>query len=421
MMLTARPAATGRAAAGRAASHSSSRSSAAAAGACALPRPHHATPTTGSSSSAASAMQRKSSMDTGMQRQFSGSCSIGLSRRASAAPPQALGTVAEAAEAAAGNSKLLGMLTDPGFASASFDDVCEVLGDVAKLDSVSAALNPSALGAGQAALKTLTFSLFGSNAAVSWGLEKVTQNLHNLLGFSLLEGLIDKSLIDLFQQMYGVLDLSGDIGSIPALRLGVAAAVALVVRQLVVKYQQEHPAKLERQLSPAASLTDAIAEAAAAALIAESVQPAQQPAQQLQLQLQPAFSMATASGSSSSSSSAFSSSAFACYTAAAITTAASFKASTPSFQDLSSSLLQQEGLSHSEKARLAARSAFVSLLLGQFKRANKLKRKFRSSANEALQGRLSPALLLALIEAGVLVHNYSELSNGVSALLGLAS
>ncbi|WIA15648.1 hypothetical protein OEZ85_002274 [Tetradesmus obliquus] len=176
------------------------------------------------------------------------------------------------------------MLTDPGFASASFDDVCEVLGDVAKLDSVSAALNPSALGAGQAALKTLTFSLFGSNAAVSWGLEKVTQNLHNLLGFSLLEGLIDKSLIDLFQQMYGVLDLSGDIGSIPALRLGVAAAVALV-----------------------------------------------------------------------------------------------------------------------------------------FKRANKLKRKFRSSANEALQGRLSPALLLALIEAGVLVHNYSELSNGVSALLGLAS
>lgn len=310
-------------------------------------------------------------------------------------------------------------LIDPGVASASFDDVCEVLGDVAKLDSVSAALNPSALGAGQAALKTLTFSLFGSNAAVSWGLEKVTQNLHNLLGFSLLEGLIDKSLIDLFQQMYGVLDLSGDIGSIPALRLGVAAAVALVVRQLVVKYQQEHPAKLERQLSPAASLTDAIAEAAAAALIAESVQPAQQPAQQLQLQ--PAFSMATASGSSSSSSSAFSSSAFACYTAAAITTAASFKASTPSYQDLSSSLLQQEGLSHTEKARLAVRSAFVSLLLGQFKRANKLKRKFRSSANEALQGRLSPALLLALIEAGVLVHNYSELSNGVSALLGLAS
>ena len=59
--------------------------------------------------------------------------------------------------------------------------------------------------------------------------------------------------------------------------------------------------------------------------------------------------------------------------------------------------------------------------MGQFKRANKLKRKFRSSANEALQGRLSPALLLALIEAGVLVHNYSELSNGVSALLGLAS
>ncbi|WIA35782.1 hypothetical protein OEZ86_004171 [Tetradesmus obliquus] len=206
------------------------------------------------------------------------------------------------------------MLTDPGVSSASFDDVCEVLGDVAKLDSVSAALNPSALGAGQAALKTLTSSLFGSNAAVSWGLEKLAQNLHNLLGFSLLEGLIDKSLIDLFQQMYGVLDLS-----------------------------------------------------------------------------------------------------------AATTTAASFKASTPSFQDLSSSLLQQEGLSQSEKARLAARSAFVSLLLGQFKRANKLKRKFRSSANEALQGRLSPALLLALIEAGVLVHNYSELSNGVSALLGLAS
>jgi hypothetical protein len=51
-------------------------------------------------------------MDTGIQRQFSGSCgSIGLSRRASAAPPQALGTVAEAAEAAAGNHKLLGIVS----------------------------------------------------------------------------------------------------------------------------------------------------------------------------------------------------------------------------------------------------------------------------------------------------------------------
>jgi hypothetical protein len=57
-------------------------------------------------------MQRKSSMDTGMQRQFSGSCSsIGLSRRASTATPHALGTVAEAAEAAAGNHKLLGIVS----------------------------------------------------------------------------------------------------------------------------------------------------------------------------------------------------------------------------------------------------------------------------------------------------------------------
>jgi hypothetical protein len=57
-------------------------------------------------------MHRKSSMDTGMQRQFSGSCgSIGLSRRASAAPPQALGTVAEAAEAAMVNPKLLGIVS----------------------------------------------------------------------------------------------------------------------------------------------------------------------------------------------------------------------------------------------------------------------------------------------------------------------
>jgi hypothetical protein len=47
-----------------------------------------------------------------MQRQLSGSCgSIGLSRRASAAPPQALGTVAEAAEAAMVNPKLLGIVS----------------------------------------------------------------------------------------------------------------------------------------------------------------------------------------------------------------------------------------------------------------------------------------------------------------------
>jgi hypothetical protein len=286
-----------------------------------------------------------------------------------------------------------------------------VLGDVAKLDSVSAALNPSTLGAGQIALKNLASSLFGSNAAVSWGLEKVTQNLHNLLGFSLLEGLIDKSLIDVFQQMYGVLDLSGDIGSVPALRLGVAAAVALVVRQLVVKYQQEHPKKLERQLSPAASLSDALAEAAAAALIAESVQPDNA---KPQLQLQPALS-AAAPGSSGAFSSAFS-----CCTAAAAPESSS-KSSTVSFQDLSASLLQQEGLSQADKARIAARSAFVSLLLGQFKRANKLKRKFRSSVAEAAHGRLSPALLLALIEAGVLVHNYSELASGVSTLLSMGS
>jgi hypothetical protein len=306
-------------------------------------------------------------------------------------------------------------LTNPGAASASFDEVCEVLGDVAKLDDVKAAFNASTLGAGQHALKALFGSLFGSNAAVSWGLEKVTQNLHNLLGFSLLEGLIDKSLIDLFQQMYGVLDLSGDIGSIPALRLGVAAAVALVVRQMVVKYQAEHPAKLERQLSPAASLSDALAEAAAAALISESVQRDDAAScSQQQLQLQPALS-AAAPGSSGAFSSAF-----ACCSAAATSdTSSSSKKAAVSFQDLSSSLLQQEGLTQADKARIAARSALVSLLLGQFKRANKLKRKFRSSAQEMMQGRLSPALLLALIEAGVLVHNYSELSSGVATLLNM--
>jgi hypothetical protein len=290
---------------------------------------------------------------------------------------------------------------------------------VAKLDSVSAALNPSTLGAGQHALKTLFGSLFGSNAAVSWGLEKITQNLHNLLGFTLLEGLIDKSLIDLFQQMYEVLDLSGDIGSVPALRLGAAAVVALVVRQMVVKYQAEHPAKLERQLSPAASLSDALAEAAAAALIAESVQPDEAAGcgQQQQLQLQPALS-AAAPGSSGAFSSAF-----ACCSAAATSTnsSSSSRGANVSFQDLSSSLLQQEGLTQADKARIAARSALVSLLLGQFKRANKLKRKFRSSAHEMMQGRLSPALLLALIEAGVLVHNYSELASGVTTLLNMGS
>lgn len=313
-------------------------------------------------------------------------------------------------------------LTDPGAASTSFDDVCEILGDVAKLDNVSATLTAS-LGAGQV-LK----GVLGNNAAVGWLVEKAAQNLHQ---FTLLEGLVDKALLDLFQQLYGVLDLTGDVSSMPSVRLAVAAAIALLVRHLVCQYQQQHgTAQLQRQLSPAASLSDVLAETAAAAIIANSVKSSSSsseestaPASMQEQQLQPAY--AGLAGTGSSSSSVGLSSAFAACTAALDSvddsSSSSGSVDLPSFKDITSNILQDTSLSAVDKARFAAHSLATCMLLGQFKRANKLKRKVRSSLQEVGQGRWSPALLLVMIEAGVLVHNYSELAQGLGTLMHIGS
>lgn len=294
-------------------------------------------------------------------------------------------------------------------ATASFDDVCEILGDVAKLDGVT-----STLGAG-AALKSLS-----NNPVVNWIMEKAAGNMQAITQITLLEGLVDKTLIDLFQQLYGVLDLDG--GAISCnwvLRLGVAAAIAFAVRHLVQQYQQQNPAQLERQLSPAASLSDAMADSAAAALIANTVNNSNSSSSiTAGLSLSRSLSMAR-SGSLQLAAAAGALPIPAGTVNTSSSNTSSSKAS--KFQQVTSSLLSQQQLSSSDKAKIAAKSLFASMLLGQFKRANKLKRKVKTTAAEISEGRWSPAVLLVLIEAGVVVHNYSELTNGVATILGLGN
>jgi hypothetical protein len=299
------------------------------------------------------------------------------------------------------------VLTDPGAASASFDEVCEILGDVAKLDGVTATL-----GAG-AALKSM-----GNNPVINWVMEKAAGNVQAITQITILEGLVDKTLIDLFQQLYGVLDLDGTISCNWALRLGVAAAIAFVVRKLVHQYQQQNPSQLERQLSPAASLTDALADSAAAALIANTVKSCNSSSSiTAGLSLNRSLSLA------SSGSLQLAAAAGALPIPAGVSLSNNNSSSTTgsSFKEVTRSLLKEQQLSPADKVKVAAQSLLASMFLGQFKRANKLKRKVKTTASEIAQGRWSPGLLLVLIEAGVLVHNYSELANGVSAIMGLGN
>lgn len=277
---------------------------------------------------------------------------------------------------------------------------------MAKLDGVTATI-----GAG-AALKSL-----GNNPVINWVMEKAAGNIQAITQITLLEGLVDKTLIDLFQQLYGVLDLDGTMSSNWCLRLGIAAAIAFVVRQLVHQYKQQNPSQLERQLSPAASLSDAMADSAAAALIANTVKSCNSSSSiTAGLSLSRSLSMAR------SGSLQLAAAAGALPIPAGVTIPTNSSSSTGSkFKEVTSTLLKQHQLSPADKARVAAQSLLASVLLGQFKRANKLKRKVKTTAAEIAQGRWSPGLLLVLIETGVLVHNYSELANGVSTIMGLGN
>eukprot|EP00775_Hariotina_reticulata_P003550 gene3550-3819_t len=375
-------------------------------------------------------MQRKSSMDVGLTRQmsrsFSGqapvpsSCSAARSRSTAC---NGLGTVAEAPVAGTG---ILDLLTDPGAASASFDDICEVLGDVSKLDNISNVLSSSLVQQQGLAAVAAIKAVITNNAALNWLCEKAAANLHQ---FTLLEGLVDKTLLDLFQQLYQVLDLDGTIFDSAGVRLAVAAGVALLVRHLIVRHQQAHPAgsDLTRQLSPAASLSDVLAETAAAAVIAQAVKGPQQPAV--------AASCAAAAASAASPFSMNISSNI-CTPENAVSAALSpfataingqSLASTPSstavlgapspFKAVTSSLLAEQELSPVVKARVAARSLLACMVLGQFKRCNKLKKKVLRAGADLAAGTWSPAAVLACIEGAVVLHNYGELANGVATLL----
>lgn len=304
-----------------------------------------------------------------------------------------------------------------------------MLGDVAKIDGVTSALT--------AGVKNL-----GNNPIINWVMEKAAGNVQAITQITLLEGLVDKTLIDLFQQLYGVLDLDGAISSNWVVRLGAAAAIAFVVRQLVHQYQHQNPNQLQRLMSPAASLSDAIADSAAAALIANTVKSSSNSISSITGGLSLSISRTLSRGLSRSLSMADNASLQLATAAGALpipagVTIPSSTSSNPSnvgparssspasqkskFQQVTSKLLKDSQLPAAAKARVAAQSLLASVFLGQYKRANKLKRKVKLSASEIAEGRWSPGMLLVMIEAGVLVHNYSELMNGVSAIMGMGS
>jgi hypothetical protein len=276
----------------------------------------------------------------------------------------------------------------------SFEDVCEALGDIAKLDNVvgsglkaaaSAAVGAPLGGGGAVGWAAHAMSAlhgFDGGAALGWGVEKVVASLGEV---SLLEGVMDKALLDLFQQCFGALELAGSAFDTPALRLAVAGCTALAVRAALERYRAAHPAALQRQLSPAASLSDAMAEAATATLLsaagvaspAKQQQAEQQPKQRTQRQGTLAFAGAFAGGS----------------------------------------MLERPAAAASSVVRPLA-----SVGLAQFKRHNKLRRKVAAVASEvACAGRWSPAAAMVVIEAAAVAHSYSELAQGLSTLLRLGA
>jgi hypothetical protein len=314
-------------------------------------------------------------------------------------------------------------LTDPGTASASFDDICEVLGDVSKLDNISNVVESSLLQQQGLAAVTAIKAVITNNAALSWVFEKAAANLHQ---FTLMEGLIDKTLLDLFQQLYQVLDLDGTVLDSAAVRLAVAAGTAVLVRSLIVQHQQDHPAgsDLARQLSPAASLSDVLAESAAAAVIAQAVNSSQQPA--LALPCTAAACAASPCSMNISRDGIAESAALSPFAAAINGQSCVAAASTPSdtaswgaspLKAVTSSLLSEQQLSPVVKARVAARSLLACMVLGQFKRCNKLKKKVLRAGTELAAGTWSPAAVLVGIEGAVVLHNYGELASGLATLL----
>lgn len=248
----------------------------------------------------------------------------------------------------------------------------------------------------------------------SWGVEKVVASLGSL---ALLEGLVDKTLIDTFQQTFSALELAGC--DTPWLRLGVAVAIAVTVRQAVVGYQAAHgPHRLQRQLSPAASLSDSLAEQAAAAVLnaaglGGAAQQQQQHQQQMERQPTLVFAAAAALGAPAAS---------------AVAPVGSSSSSSAKPDSSSSSSVQQLAdifYAAVKDPRKVVPKAFAPaalagstlLLLGQAKRFNKLKRQAAAQVEELTHGSWSPAALLVLIEAAALVHSYSEMAQGLGTLL----
>ncbi|KAF8057873.1 hypothetical protein HT031_005819 [Scenedesmus sp. PABB004] len=322
---------------------------------------------------AAALGRRASAEGAGLSRQLSaglsragsahGGCA-GLSRAGSARGGCAAAALPRLSEE--GATALIDALTDPCAAAASFDDVCEVLGDVAKLTPV--------VGAAPAAL-------LANGAAASWLAEKAAAaapGLAALLGGAAVSA---RDELGLFTQCFAVTDLAGDHST--ALRLGVSAIAALALARAASGAPGAAPA---RQLSPALSLSDQLAEAAAAALVRRACAPAG----------------AAAPGGGGGGGGA---------------PPPAPAAGPGALRTAARGALAAGELSALERADVAARGALAAVLLGQFRRANRIKKRARAG----LAAGSAPGLVLAALEAGVLLHSYSELSAGLGTLLHLGA
>lgn len=234
----------------------------------------------------------------------------------------------------------------------------------------------------------------------------------SLGSLALLEGLVDKTLIDTFQQTFSALELAGC--DTPWLRLGVAVAIAVAVRQAVVGYQAAHPQRLQRQLSPATSLSDTLAEQAAGAVLnAAGLGGSAQKQQQMERQPTLVFAAAAALGAPAGS---------------AVVPVGDSSSSAKSDSSSSSVLANIFSAAVKDPCKVvpkafapAALAGSTLLLLGQAKRFNKLKKQAAAQVAEVARGSWSPAALLVLIEAAALVHSYSEMAQGLATLLHIGA
>jgi hypothetical protein len=190
------------------------------------------------------------------------------------------------------------------------------------------------------------------------------------------------------------------------------------VRQAVVGYQAAHPQKLQRQLSPAASLSDTLAEQAAAAVLnaAGLGGRAQQQQQQQQMEHQPTLAFAAAAALGAPAASAV---------APLASSSSSARSDTSSsvkvLQNIFSAAVKDPRKVVPKTFAPAALAGSTLLLLGQAKRFNKLKRQVSAQVAELARGSWSPAALLVLIEAAALVHSYSDMAQGVATLLHIGA